>query len=251
MQKKYPRNHNVVTFQPSEIVTPCIPNEDRANTDNYRLICIVKDISHQGWHLLQTQFSVLDKLYLTRELNVVPEVNQTALRFEFENAPSKAITLHSVAEKFGTSNKVTVSCTCKKTCSPKSRCNCQKQKLKCTQYCYSSARDCGNMGTFEERTETAVVDRPANNPNSDFPPLLPSNSDKILCYLKNLNIHLSCFQMKDVLSNNRWLLLQMFIFQTKVAVVSLVQKNLMPTPIPIRNEIKSIRKLRLRLIQRL
>ncbi len=65
MQKKYSRNHNVVTFQPGEIVTLRIPKEDRASTDNHRLICMVKDIPHDERHLLQTQFGVLDRLYPT------------------------------------------------------------------------------------------------------------------------------------------------------------------------------------------
>ena len=177
MQKKYSRNHNVVTFQPGEIITLRIPKEDRASTDNHRLICMIKSIPHDGRHLLQTRFGVLDRLYPTGELNVVPEVDQIALRSDFENAPSKAITLHAVAAKVGTSNKVAVSCSCKKTCSPKSRCKCQKQKLKCTQYCHSSARDCGNMGIIEEGTETAVIERPVQISDSDSPPLLPSDSD--------------------------------------------------------------------------
>ncbi len=146
MQKKYSRNHNVVTFQLGKIVTLRISKKDRASTDNHRLICMVKDILHHGRHLLQTQFGVLDRLYPTWELNVVPEVDQTALCSEFENAPSKTITLHALAAKVETSNKVAVSCTCKKTGSPKPRCNCQKRKLECTQYCHSSARDCENMG---------------------------------------------------------------------------------------------------------
>ena len=33
------------------------------------------------------------------------------------------------------------------------------------------------MSTIKEGTETAVVDRPANNSDSDSSPLLPSNSD--------------------------------------------------------------------------
>ena len=33
------------------------------------------------------------------------------------------------------------------------------------------------MGTINERTETAVVDKPANNSDSDSLPLLSSNSD--------------------------------------------------------------------------
>ena len=104
-------------------------------------------------------------------------MDQTTLRSEFKNAPSKAIILHIVTAKVGTSNRVTASCSCKKTCSSKSQCKCQKQKLKCTQYRHSSAGDCGNIGTIEGKTETAVVDRPANNSDSDSSPLLPSHSD--------------------------------------------------------------------------
>ena len=138
---------------------------------------MIKDIPHDGRHLLQTRFGVLDQIYPTGELNVVPEVDQIALWSDFENAPSKTITLHAMAAKVGTCNKIAVSCSCKKTCSPKSRCKCQKQKLKCTQYCHSSARDCGNMSTIEESTETAVIERPVQISDSDSPPLLPSDSD--------------------------------------------------------------------------
>ncbi len=70
-----------------------------------------------------------------------------------------------------------MSCICKKTCSPKSRCKCQKQKLKYTQYCHSSAQDYRNIGTIKERTETTVVGWPANNSDSDSLSLLPPNSD--------------------------------------------------------------------------
>lgn len=88
---------------------------------------MIKSISHDGRHLLQTCFGVLDQFYPTRELNVILKVDHIALWSDFENAPSKAITLHTVAVKVGTSNKAVVSCSCKKTCSPKSQCKCQKK----------------------------------------------------------------------------------------------------------------------------
>lgn len=81
---------------------------------------MVKNISHNGRHLLQTRFGILDRLYPTGELNIVLEVDQTGLRSKFENASSKAITLHAVAAEVETSNKVAVFFTCKKICSPKS-----------------------------------------------------------------------------------------------------------------------------------
>ena len=85
---------------------------------------MVKNIPHNRRHLLQTQFGVLDRLYPIRELNIVPEVDQTASSSEFENAPNKAITLHAVATKIETSTKVAMSCICKKTRCPKFRCRC-------------------------------------------------------------------------------------------------------------------------------
>ncbi len=120
MQKKYSRNHNVVTLQPGKIVTLCIPKEDQASTDNHRLKSMVKNITNDGRNLLKTQFGVLNRFYLIGELNIVPEIDQTVLRSEFKNAPSKAITLHALAVKFETSNKIAVSCACKETCSLKS-----------------------------------------------------------------------------------------------------------------------------------
>ncbi len=53
MQKKHSRNHNVVTFQPGEIVTLYNLKGDRASTDNHRLTYMVKNIFHDGGHLLQ------------------------------------------------------------------------------------------------------------------------------------------------------------------------------------------------------
>ncbi len=63
IQKKYSRNHNVVTFQPGEIVTLRISKKDQASTDNHKLMYMVKDIPHDGRHHLQTQFGVLNRLY--------------------------------------------------------------------------------------------------------------------------------------------------------------------------------------------
>ena len=177
VQKQYTQNYNVVTFLSGDIVTLCILKKDRASTNNHGPLYMVKNIPNDGRHFLQIQFSVLDRLYPTRELNVVPEVNQIVLRSEFEKASSKAITLHALATKVRTSNKVAVCYTCKKRCSPKFQCNCQKQKLKCIYYCHWWAQSYRNMVTINERRGTTVVDRPANNFDSDSLSLLPSNSD--------------------------------------------------------------------------
>lgn len=62
-------------------------------------------------------------------------------------------------KKVGTSNKAAITCLCKKSCNPRSRCKCRKNKIKCSQYCHSARRDCGNAGTVKEGTDAAIVSR--------------------------------------------------------------------------------------------
>lgn len=114
MKKKYSRNHKVVTFEIDQVVTLRIHKEDRATTDNHQLLCMIKEIPHEGRHKLQTKFGILDRLYPTSELNVVPSADQEAYRLDFQNASTKTISLHAVAKKVGTSNKVAITCLCKK-----------------------------------------------------------------------------------------------------------------------------------------
>ena len=106
MKKKYSRNHNVVTFEIDQVVTLRIPKEDRATTDNHRVLCMIKEIPHEGRHRIQTKFGILDCLYPTSELNVVPSVDQDTYRLDFQNASTQTISLHAVAKKVGTSNKL-------------------------------------------------------------------------------------------------------------------------------------------------
>lgn len=75
---------------------------------------MVKGIPHEGRHQIQTKFGILDRLHPTGELNVIPSVDQDIFRKDFLGAPAKLIKLHAVAAKIGISNKVAVSCNCKK-----------------------------------------------------------------------------------------------------------------------------------------
>ena len=166
MKKKYSRNHKVVTFEIDQVVTLRIPKEARATTDNHRLLCMIKEIPHEGRHKLQTKFGILDRLYSTSELNVVPSADQEAYRLDFQNASTKTISPHAVAKKVGTSNKVAITCLCKKSCNPRSRCRCRKNKVKCSQYCHSARRDCTNAGTVEEGTDAAIISRSESGEDS-------------------------------------------------------------------------------------
>ncbi len=75
---------------------------------------MIKDISHDERHFLQTRFGILIYLYLTGRLNIVPWVDQIAFCSKFENAPNKTIILNSLAAKVRTNNKVAPFCICKK-----------------------------------------------------------------------------------------------------------------------------------------
>lgn len=86
MKKKDSRNHNVVIFEIDQVVMLRIPKEDRATTDNHRLLCMIKEIPHEGRHRIQTKFGILDRLYPTSELNVVPSADQDTYRLDFQNA---------------------------------------------------------------------------------------------------------------------------------------------------------------------
>ncbi len=159
IKQKYLRNHKVITFEPDDIITLRIPKKNRTATDNHRVVVMIKKIPHEGHHLIQTKFGILDRLYPTGELNVIPSVDQYDYRKDFLGAPTKLITLHAVAAKIDTSNKVVVSCNRKKLFTPQSRCKCRKNKVECLQYFHNSRRDCGNAKSLKTGTDVTIVPR--------------------------------------------------------------------------------------------
>ncbi len=118
MKQKYSQNHKVVIFQSKDIVTLWIPKEDGVATDNPRVVVMIKSILQEGRYEIQTRFSVLDRLYPTEELNTIPSVYQEIYKSSFVEIPTKPISLHVIAAKIETSNKVPVHCICKKMCTP-------------------------------------------------------------------------------------------------------------------------------------
>ncbi len=87
-----------------------------------------------------------------------------------------------MAKKVGTSNKVAITCLWKKSCNPRSRCKCRKNKVKWSQYCHSARWDCSNTGTVEEGTDTVIVlksesgkNNPQAGPNISILPCLESS----------------------------------------------------------------------------
>lgn len=122
MKNKYAQNHKIVVFQENDIVTLQIPKEDRAAADNHWVVVMIKCISHESQHQIQTRFGLLDYLYLTGELNAVPLVNQKYYKADLLAASFKSVFLHAVAGKIAISNKVAIGCNCKKLCATQSRC---------------------------------------------------------------------------------------------------------------------------------
>lgn len=88
------------------------------------------------------------------------------------SAPSKETSLHAVAKKVGTTNKVAITCGCNNSCNPRSRCRCRRNQVK---YCHSSRRDCGNAATILEGTDPVILSRSEEKhwPFTSFSP--PSN----------------------------------------------------------------------------
>ena len=142
MSKKYNSKNVVTTFKLDDLVTLAVPREDRAATDSLHLICQVIDTPYSNRHQLQTMYKILDKLFPTKVLNIVPELNWSTIRAEhFEGVyrevkNSKKITLHAAAAQEGRAHRIEISCNCTKQCGTK-RCTCFKNNVECTQYCHS------------------------------------------------------------------------------------------------------------------
>ena len=120
---------------------------------------MINSIPYERRHQMQTKFGILDGLYPIGESNVIPFVDQDGYRKYFLGAPTKFITLNAVEGKVDTSNKVAVSCNCKKSYTPQSRYKCRKNKVECLQYCHNSRCNCGNAGFFKTGTDVTIVPR--------------------------------------------------------------------------------------------
>lgn len=81
---------------------------------------IIKSILNEGRHEIQTSFGILDCLYSIGELNIIPSINQKSYKFSFIRVSTKSISLHTVATKIESNNKVAVHYSCKKIYTPQS-----------------------------------------------------------------------------------------------------------------------------------
>ena len=93
MQKKYNASHKIIIFKENDFASMAIPKENRAPTDNLRMMVKILKIPRQNRHKVQSRYGVIKGLISTGSLNVVPEQLITDLRKEFHNAPKKKVLL--------------------------------------------------------------------------------------------------------------------------------------------------------------
>ena len=156
MKQQYAGTHQIRKFRAGDLVFLRIPEEDRADLDDRRILCRVIEEKREDQYLLQTQFGCLNRQYPTSELNAVPEGSEE-IGTTLDNAPKTEITLHAAARKNSRSDKRSVSCKCKGKCGTR-KCICLKEQVKCTQYCHKADRGkCLNLATIQGGTEAAKV----------------------------------------------------------------------------------------------
>lgn len=130
---------------------------DRASTDNLRLYCVVLEGPNTNRYKLQCKHGILNNNYPIKDLLRIPAEATGAARVELEGAPTARVTLHATAALESTSDRVSISCNCKKQCTL--RCRCQKNQAKCSVYCHTGEHDCGNLSALDVRTEQVHVAR--------------------------------------------------------------------------------------------
>ena len=68
MAIRYNKRHNVEIFEVGDIISICIPREDKAKIDNKRLYCRIIARPHPDRHQLLSKYGILIGLYPTKAL---------------------------------------------------------------------------------------------------------------------------------------------------------------------------------------
>jgi hypothetical protein len=156
MVRKYEKRHKVTEYAQGDIVAIKLPRETRTNTDNKRLFGRILAMPYKDRYKLQTIYGRIDRLMPTRELIALPKVLQDSINC---NGPSGEIALSRAALEASNSDRVIISCKCKKQCNTR-RCRCFKESQKCSVHCHDSAEhDCGFLSDLSVRTEVAMIEK--------------------------------------------------------------------------------------------
>jgi hypothetical protein len=111
-------------------------------------------VPHENQYKVQTEWGKVDRLIPTRVLQRVLLILTNTIKI---NSPNNKLTLGMIAKKNSNSDRVIISCKYKKKYTTK-RCNCFKNKMKYSIYCYSDTEhDCGYLASLALRTKVAMV----------------------------------------------------------------------------------------------
>jgi len=153
MMKKCSKNYTIKTFVAGDIVTVKLPRDIRTSTNNKKLFARVLSEPKPNRYELQTEYGVIERLMPTKELEKVPLSLGVTV-----NGLSKKIALSRAAQGALTSDRVVISCKCKRECNTK-RCCCFKEQQKCSIHCHGGDddnHDCGFLSSLAVRTEKAM-----------------------------------------------------------------------------------------------
>ena len=101
---------------------------------------------------IATPYGILDRLFPVKELLPLP----ISILLEILTRRMKKITLAYAARQESTSTSTPIACSCKKGCKT-ARCQCKKEKQKCSIACHDEGVDCGNLASLVNRTEKGLV----------------------------------------------------------------------------------------------
>ena len=101
---------------------------------------------------IATPYGILDRLFPVKELLPLP----ISIPLEIPTRRMKKITLAYAACQESTSTSTPIACSCKKGCKT-ARCQCKKEKQKCSIACHDEGVDCGNLASLVNQTEKGLV----------------------------------------------------------------------------------------------
>ena len=161
MSKKYNTPHLIHTFKIVDIVTVAIAAKDRAVNDALRIVARIIDISHENRNTFQTEYGVLSNSYSTFELNQVSAELAGPLQRKLPDISllSTQLTIHKSAALRSLTLTLPVKCKCFTNWDTR-RCHFKKQKVLCTQYCYSEHPASVHLpDSIVKQTEVFLVSR--------------------------------------------------------------------------------------------
>src|SRR5436305_5118782 len=114
MVQKYGKSNVIELFTIGDIVSLRIPALDRGDSDDKRIFAKAIDIPRNNRFQLATAHGVLDTLYRTSDLNQLDDTPASTLNINWDENTANKLSLHTAAARNSTTNRVALSCSCRK-----------------------------------------------------------------------------------------------------------------------------------------